>query len=35
VVREKHGFEATDEPVLWRPTDAQAHNRHESTALRP
>jgi glycosyltransferase involved in cell wall biosynthesis len=35
VVREKHGFGATDEPVLWQPTDTQAHNGHESTALRP
>jgi glycosyltransferase involved in cell wall biosynthesis len=35
VVRERRGFGDADEPVIWQPTEAQAHNGHESTVLRP
>ena len=35
VVRERHGFSGTGEPVVWQPDGAQARNGHESTVLRP
>jgi polyisoprenyl-phosphate glycosyltransferase len=35
VVRERHGFGETGEPVIWQPKGTEAHNGLGSTALRP
>jgi glycosyltransferase involved in cell wall biosynthesis len=35
VVRERHGFNDADGPVIWQPTAAEAHNGLGSRALRP
>jgi len=34
VVRETHGLDEPDGPVLWQPNGAEAHNGHGSPALR-
>ena len=34
IVRESHGFDSTDGPVLWRPEGAQANTPHSSAVLR-
>jgi hypothetical protein len=34
-VRERHGFNDADGPVIWQPTAAEAHNGLGSRALRP
>jgi hypothetical protein len=35
IVREKQGFGDTGGEVIWQPSEAQAHNVHDSTVLRP
>jgi len=35
VVRERHGFNDADGPVIWQPDVTQARNGHESSVLRP